>query len=176
MTPASTTLPAAGNPARGLGRMLIEHGFGPFLYTPCGVLAPLCSVLAHEAGLWTVPREDTMVGMAAGAALGGASPVVLTQNSGLGQSVNALASLVVPYRIPMLLLVSMRGLAPDSTAENAAMGRLTRPLLAQLGIASWPLPDADGLPGLFEQLERVVLDERRPAAVLVGPDAFGWSA
>ncbi|WP_329045857.1 thiamine pyrophosphate-binding protein [Amycolatopsis sp. NBC_01488] len=149
---------------------LTEAGFAPCFGTPCGILAPLYAALP---GLLTVAREDNAVGMAAGAALAGHAPAVLMQNSGLGQSVNALASLVVPYRIPMLLVVSVRGADGDPTPENQVMGRLTEPLLAGLGVPAEIL-EADGVE---EQVARLWLVVReRPAALLVPPTALGWRA
>lgn len=153
---------------------LLDNGFGPFLGTPCGILAPLYGVLERRAELLTVAREDNAVGVAAGAALAGAHPVVLMQNSGLGQSVNALASLVVPYRVGMLLVVSLRGAGPDRTQENLVMGRLTEPLLAGLGIETVTL---DGSPpgSTVDTLVDMVVGQGRCAALLVPPETFGWS-
>jgi sulfopyruvate decarboxylase subunit alpha len=158
-----------------LSGALVDRGFAPFFGTPCGILAPLYDRLETGAGLRTISREDNAIGVAAGAALAGASPVVLMQNSGLGQSVNALASLVVPYGIPMLLVVSMRGMPPDFTTENLVMGRLTEPLLTNSGIETTCLDAFD----LFDQVDRaahVVTELRQPAALLVPPSLFGWSA
>jgi sulfopyruvate decarboxylase subunit alpha len=42
-------------------------------------------------------REEEAVGIAAGLYLGGARPTVMMQSSGLGNSLNAIASLLVPY-------------------------------------------------------------------------------
>jgi sulfopyruvate decarboxylase subunit alpha len=150
---------------------LVDAGFAPCFGTPCGILAPLYRALEHRPGLLTVAREDNAVAMAAGAALSGRVPVVLMQNSGLGQSVNALASLVVPYRIPMLLLVSVRGVDTDPTPENQVMGRLTAPLLAGLGVPAQTLD-----PGAVQaQTARLRQDVRRtPVALLVPPTALGW--
>lgn len=149
---------------------LTEADFAPCFGTPCGILAPLYAALP---GLRTVAREDNAVGMAAGAALAGHAPVVLMQNSGLGQSVNALASLVVPYRIPMLLVVSVRGADGDPTPENRVMGRLTEPLLAGLGVPA-ELLDAVCVEEQVARLRQVVRE--RPAALLVPPPALGWRA
>ncbi|MFD9305175.1 thiamine pyrophosphate-binding protein [Streptomyces sp. NPDC060048] len=159
--------------ARSVHDGLITRGLGPYFGTPCGVLAPLLSLLGDRDDYHVVAREDNAVAMAAGAALAGRTPVVLMQNSGFGQSVNALASLVVPYRIPMLLVVSLRGIHPDRTSENLVMGQLTEPILAGLGVESACLVSerAD------EQLavaHRVLTEERRAYALLVRPDAFSW--
>ncbi|MEV7097647.1 hypothetical protein AB0M80_32830 [Amycolatopsis sp. NPDC051045] len=151
---------------------LLAAGFGPFLSTPCGILAGLQDAIAERTELMTVPREDNAVGIAAGADLAGRFPVVLMQNSGLAQSVNAIASLVVPYRLAMLLVVSLRGVDPDPTQENLVMGQLTVPLLDGLGVESRVL-DRDS-EGVVSWAHKVVAEQRRTAALLVPPTAFGW--
>ncbi|WP_433616720.1 thiamine pyrophosphate-binding protein [Dactylosporangium sp. CA-139114] len=158
-----------------LSGALAEQGFAPFFGTPCGILAPLYDRLEASADLWTVSREDNAVGIAAGSALSGKHPVVLMQNSGLGQSVNALASLVVPYRIPMLLVVSMRGTPPDTTTENLVMGRLTKLLLTEAGVPVAHL-DPASLPAQAAWAHDLVVRHRQPAALLVPPSLFGWQA
>ncbi|MFB7664842.1 thiamine pyrophosphate-binding protein [Kitasatospora sp. NPDC056138] len=167
-----TTTPQAPNRLAEDLAAELATAFGPFYGTPCGILAPLYAALEEQAGLLTVAREDNAVGVAAGAALAGRSPAVLMQNSGLGQSVNALASLVVPYRIPMLLVVSLRGVQPDWTSENIAMGQLTEPLLTMLGIPAVTLSGT----GQADRLRELVHVQRRAAALLVPPNAFGWQA
>ncbi|GIF03119.1 thiamine pyrophosphate-binding protein [Actinoplanes siamensis] len=158
-----------------LSGALLERNFAPFFGTPCGILAPLYRRLEAAANLWTVSREDNAIGVAAGSAMAGHRPVVLMQNSGLGQSVNAIASLVVPYQIPMLMIISMRGVAPDSTTENIVMGRLTEPLLAEAGIPTATL-DEDNLPAQADWAATEVIGGRRAAALLVPPNLFGWQA
>ncbi|MCL2465363.1 MAG: hypothetical protein FWF28_09895, partial [Micrococcales bacterium] len=128
------TVGSPPDPAVVVHRELVTRALGPYFATPCGVLAPLLELLADEPDYQVVAREDNAVGLAAGVGLAGGAATVLMQNSGLGQSVNALASLVVPYAIPMLLVISLRGTGPDVTAENRAMGRLTEPILDGLGI------------------------------------------
>ncbi|MET8629449.1 thiamine pyrophosphate-binding protein [Kitasatospora sp. NPDC004669] len=158
-----------------LARLLTAEGFGPFFGTPCGILEPFYAALERDCGLLTVPREDAAVGVAAGAAAAGRLPAVLMQNSGLGQSVNALASLTVPYRVPMLLIVSLRGVDPDPTPENLVMGRLTEPLLDDLGVPAVRI-DADHPADQVRWAHRLVAGEGRPAALLVTPSLFGWRA
>jgi len=154
---------------------LARNAFGPFFATPCGILAPLLSRLESQGGYVTVSREDNAVGLAAGSALAGRLPVALMQNSGFGQSVNALASLIVPYQVPILLVVSLRGTGADTTAENLPMGRATVPILDELGIGHAtfaPERAAEQLARARDTLTRL----RRPTALLVRPDAFGWEA
>ncbi|WP_086563293.1 hypothetical protein [Streptomyces africanus] len=157
-----------------LSERLVHSGFGPFYGTPCGILAPLFTAIDHRTGLRPVVREDNAVGLAAGAALAGRAPVVLMQNSGLGQSVNVLASLIVPYDLAILLIVSLRGIQPDRTQENVVMGRITEPLLGGLGIETATLDTADDAAARAAWAHEVVVRQSRPAALLVTPAAFGW--
>ncbi|MEY9877089.1 sulfopyruvate decarboxylase subunit alpha [Streptacidiphilus sp. MAP12-33] len=175
MSDATTTATTTATPtAAGAVRdALVAHGLGPYFATPCGVLAPLLTALADHTEYHVVAREDNAVAMAAGVALAGRSPTVLMQNSGFGQCVNVLASLVVPYQIPLLLIVSMRGTPPDPTPENLAMGRLTRPILDGLAIGSAYL-SPETADEQIAAARRTVRDERRSYALLVRPDAFDW--
>lgn len=79
-------------------------------------------------------REEEAFGIAAGLYLGGRRPCVMLQSSGLGNSINALTTLVVPYGIPMLIVVSMRGDEGEWNAAQAPMGRAVRPILDAIGV------------------------------------------
>jgi sulfopyruvate decarboxylase subunit alpha/phosphonopyruvate decarboxylase len=148
-------------------------GFGPFLGTPNGILSPFYAALENHEGLLVVAREDNAVGVAAGASLAGQYPAVLMASAGLGQAVGAIASLVVPYRIPMLLVVASRAIDPEATRENMIMGRLTEPLLDGLGIETVVL-DVDARPSRqVNRLRDIVRGELRPAALLVPANALG---
>ncbi|WP_436497420.1 hypothetical protein [Actinokineospora sp. HUAS TT18] len=120
----------------------------------------------------TVAREDNAVGIAVGASLTGRYPVVLMENAGLGMSLSAIASLVVPYRIPMLFVVNVRVVAGEALGESAILRRLTVPLLVGLGMETFEL-DLDG--PFDEQVNLMVegvQDRRRPAALLIA-DSVG---
>lgn len=160
-------------PAARAHRALRRHDLGPYLATPDGILAPLLDLLARHEDYRTISREENAVGIAAGIALAGGSATVLLQNSGLGLSVNTLASLIVPYRLPLLLIVSQRGTDADTTPENLPMGRLTAPLLDSLEISYDTLTPA-ALEDAIARAATVVHTERRPHALLVPPALFGW--
>jgi sulfopyruvate decarboxylase TPP-binding subunit len=58
----------------------------------------------------------------------------MMQNSGLGSSINPLASLDILYRIPMLLLISWRGYQGKDAPEHLIMGEAMLKLLDALGV------------------------------------------
>lgn len=147
-----------------------------FAGTPCGILAPLLDGLTERgASLTYIHREDIAVAFAVGAHLAGGHLCVFMQNSGFGQSVNVLASLVEPCRAPVPMIVSMRGTGADTTPENRGMGRTTIPVLQALGIPFRRLsaehPTAD-----ITWLSSQTRNTGGPAAVLVEPEYFGWSS
>ena len=107
------------------------QGFDFFCGVPCSLLKGLVSHLDQDRSLHYVSatREDSAIGMAAGAFMGGKLPMVLMQNSGLGVSVNALASLSTMYDLPVLLVISWRGEGGNDAPEHILMGEIMMPVL-----------------------------------------------
>jgi sulfopyruvate decarboxylase TPP-binding subunit len=54
-------------------------------------------------------REEEGIGIAAGLVLGGAKPLLIVQDNGLGNALTALTTFAQPYHLPLLLVVSQRG-------------------------------------------------------------------
>src|SRR4051812_9985926 len=79
-------------------------------------------------------REEEAVGVVAGFHLGGRRPVMAMQNSGLGNATNAIASLAVPFEIPVIMIVSQRGGLSEWNPAQVPMSLALRPLLDSLGI------------------------------------------
>src|SRR5712691_6527199 len=124
--------------------LLEAHGFDFFAGVPCSLIEDLIQALEEHPRLPYVPavREDVAVGLAAGAWLAGRRPAILMQNSGLGTSLNALASLSLMYRLPVLLLVTWRGRGGQDAPEHILMGEITPRLLDLLGVPHRVLGDA----------------------------------
>src|SRR5262245_21518053 len=149
---------------------LERHGLDFFAGVPCSIIEDLIAVLQAHPRLPYVAavREDVAVGLAAGAYLGGKRPAVLMQNSGLGTSLNALASLALMYGLPSLLVVTWRGHGGRDAPEHILMGAISPPLLDLLGIshrvASVEALDADLAWAVAEMDTRM-----QPVALLVPP-------
>lgn len=150
----------AGDVARELCNELVAADFGPFFGTPRS-LTPLHNALHGHVGILTVAREETAIGIAAGTSLAGRFPVVLMEYPGLGASVNAIATLVVPYRIPMLLIIGAESSVPQPD------------LLGGLGIESVGLDPTESLGTQIEEVNTIVQRRLQPAALLVPPAVFG---
>ncbi len=116
--------------------LLERNGFDFFTGVPCSLIEDLIAVLEDHPRLPYIAavREDVAVGLAVGAWFGGKRPAILMQNSGLGTSLNALASLALMYGVPSLLVVTWRGYGGQDAPEHILMGAISPGLLALLGI------------------------------------------
>jgi phosphonopyruvate decarboxylase len=126
-----------------VGALFGAAGFGPFTGVPCSFLGPVISYLQdqHPDRYLTAANEGEAVAIAAGARLCGQHPVVILQNSGLGNAVNPLTSLCHTLRLPILLLVTWRGQPgrPDEP-QHQLMGRITADLLTAFEVRNEVLP------------------------------------
>jgi sulfopyruvate decarboxylase subunit alpha len=112
-------------------------------------------------------REEEAFGIAAGLYLGGARPTVMLQSSGLGNSLNALTSLLVPYRIPVLIVISLRGDAGEWNAAQIPMGRAVRPIFDAIGIPHATVETPETTAETIQRASEIAFTTRSPAACLL---------
>jgi sulfopyruvate decarboxylase TPP-binding subunit len=106
-------------------------------YVPDAGHATLINLLSADPEVVTnvLTTEEEGVAIAAGAWLGGQRSVVLLQSSGVGNCINML-SLPVQARMPLLMLVTMRGEWGEFNPWQAPMGRATQGALVVTGLGS----------------------------------------
>lgn len=146
--------------------LLRAEGFDFFTGVPCSLIKGVIAELDAQGGYIPETREDAALGLAAGAALGGRTPVVLMQNSGLGVSINALASLHLVYRIPCLLVITWRGYQGKDAPEHLIMGDACERLMDAIGLPH-RAPDGAGVADAVRWARGVLREQRMPAALLV---------
>jgi len=123
--------------AQGVCEGVHAAGSRHVVYVPDNPLSHVLRILReHYPDITTTlaTREEEAFGIAAGLYLGGARPTVMLQSSGLGNSLNALTSLLVPYKIPALVVISMRGDAGEWNDAQVPMGRAVRPICDAIGL------------------------------------------
>lgn len=115
-----------------------------FTGVPCSFLKPLINytITGDKVDYVAATSEGEAVGIACGAHIAGRKAVVMCQNSGLGNTVNPLTSLNFPFRIPLLLIVTLRG-EPGHKDEpqHELMGQITSSMLDTLRIPWAFFPD-----------------------------------
>ena len=112
-------------------------------------------------------REEEAFGIAAGLYLGGSLPTVMLQSSGLGNSLNALTSLLLPYQIPVLMVVSMRGDSGEWNAAQLPMGRAVRAIFDSIGVAHTTVASADAAADTVRCAGRTAFGTRTSSACLL---------
>jgi len=144
---------------------------------PCNLLGGILRLLPDMRSIRHVPvtREEEGVGIAAGAALAGRRPLLLMQNSGLGNCVNALASLTGLYGLPLFLLMSYRGGERELIAAQKPMGQAAPRVLDALGIPYDFIAAPDDL-GRLESALRSAHVESRVRAAFLQPELWSCSA
>jgi phosphonopyruvate decarboxylase len=123
----------------------LAHNFDFFTGTPCSYLKPLinATIDTPSVNYFAATNEGDAVAMACGAFIAGKKGIVMFQNSGLGNAVNALTSLAYPFRLPCLLIVTHRGEPggkPDEP-QHELMGPITTDLLDVLKIKWESFPE-----------------------------------
>ncbi len=150
----------------GLAQVLKTQGFDLVLTVPCSILREW---YFQPEGPPTVllSREEEGVGIAAGALAAGNKPLLMIQNSGLGNCINALASLAVAYAIPMLVAVSMRGDEVDENPAQRPMGLATTALISAIGSQFTTIEDHQDTSKIIQEGLDIAQHQNRPYFVLL---------
>jgi phosphonopyruvate decarboxylase len=130
-------------------RSATGRGFRLWTGVPCSYLTPFINHVIDAPDLRYVgaANEGDAVAIAAGFELGGGRAIALFQNSGLGNAVNPLTSLTRTFRIPILVIVTLRGEpgGPPDEPQHELMGAITTRMLELMEIpwAYFPRADAE---------------------------------
>ena len=114
---------------------LKDAGIDFIVSVPCVNLSRLLEMIDEDEDIIHVPvtREEEGIGLCAGAYLGGKKTAILMQNSGLGNSINALKSLTELYKFPLLMIMSHRGTEGENICGQIPMGESTPLILEAMG-------------------------------------------
>jgi sulfopyruvate decarboxylase alpha subunit len=122
----------------------------------------------------TLAREEEGIGIITGEYLGGRRGVLMMQSAGLGNCVNALASLAIPYQIPFLMLISQRGELGEFNACHVVLGKALRRILEALGIQHYTVDREDELETIVGGAIKTAYTVEQPVAVILSTALVGW--
>ncbi|HOV40005.1 MAG TPA: thiamine pyrophosphate-binding protein, partial [Spirochaetales bacterium] len=124
--------------AENFAREALKRGFSLWTGVPCSYLKPFINYVIDSPELRYVPavNEGDAVALAAGSTLAGIPAIVMFQNSGLGNAVNPLSSLTYIFKIPVLIIITLRGEpgGPHDEPQHELMGTITTRMLDLLEI------------------------------------------
>ena len=127
-----------------LADAFVDAGIEVAAWVPDKRLSPIGErLVARGVPLRTLAGGVVCFGYAAGYRAAGGMPLVLLQCSGLGNSLNALGSLVIPYGVGFPAVLSMRGTLGERNPSQMPLGRTAAGMLELLGVQPFALDRAD---------------------------------
>lgn len=114
-------------------------GFSLYTGVPCSYVKPFINYVIDAPDLSYIgaANEGDAVAIATGAEMGGRRAIAMMQNSGLGNAVSPLTSLNAIFKIPIMLIVTLRGEpgGPKDEPQHELMGAITTSMLDTMQIA-----------------------------------------
>ncbi len=169
---AASATPAAARPWHEVLREVLRRNEVRLAaYVPDNVLRPLIEGL-HADPYFTAfapAREEEALGIVAGAWMGGMRGCVLMQTSGFATLPNAIASLAVPFQIPVLMIVSERGTLGEFNWGQALACRTMRPVLDALAIEHHTVTRLDELEFIADRTIKQAVTTQAPATLILSP-------
>jgi sulfopyruvate decarboxylase alpha subunit len=140
-------------------------------YVPDRVLTTLIKNLHADPFFTTFPtaREEEAVGIVSGAWMGGRRGAVLMQTSGFATLANVLASLAIPYQIPLIMFVSERGTLGEFNYGQSLVCRTMRPVLDSLAMEHHTATRLDEFEFIVDRSIKQALTTQAPVALILSP-------
>ena len=140
-------------------------------YVPDNVLKPLIAVLEADPffTVFTCTREEEAVGIVCGAWMGGLHGIVLMQTSGFATLPNVLASLPVPYQLPILMMVSERGTLGEFNIGQTLVARTMRPVLDSLNMEHHTLTRVEDVEFILDRSITQAIATAQPVTFILNP-------
>jgi sulfopyruvate decarboxylase alpha subunit len=140
-------------------------------FVPDNVLRPLIEAVQADPffTVFSTTREEEAVGIVSGAWMGGMRGIVLMQTSGFATLANVLASLAVPFQIPVMMMVSERGTLGEFNIGQALVARTMRPVLDCLAIEHHTLSRLDEVEFIVDRSIRQAVATQAPVTFILSP-------
>ncbi|HTW68647.1 MAG TPA: decarboxylase [Acetobacteraceae bacterium] len=151
--------------------VLKRHAVPLVAYVPDNVLRPLIDAV-HADPFFTafsVAREEEGLGIVAGAWMGGLRGILLMQTSGFATLANVLASLAVPYQLPVLMMVSERGTLGEFNIGQALVAHTMRPVLQTLNVEHPVITRHDELEFIVDRSITQAFATQAPCCFILSP-------
>ena len=155
-------------------QVLVNHQVRQVAYVPDAGHTNLIKQCCQYDEMVSVPltTEEEGIALLAGAWLGGDRGVLLMQSSGVGNCLN-MFSLTRTCRMPLLMLVTMRGEWGEFNPWQVPMGQNTEKLLKAADILTFQVDESNRLGETTEAAARMVFEGPAAAAVLISQRIIG---
>jgi sulfopyruvate decarboxylase alpha subunit len=159
-------------------RVFKQEGVRQLAYVPDAGHRRLIELCRADAALRVVPLTSEEEGMAllAGAWLGGEKGALLMQSSGVGNCINALASITCACQFPLFMLITMRGEWGEGNPWQMPMGRAVAPVLETMGVRVLTVDVAEDVEATVAAMVSMSYTTSTATAVLLSQRLLGAKA
>ncbi|MBF0280482.1 MAG: phosphonopyruvate decarboxylase [SAR324 cluster bacterium] len=160
--------------SNGIFQILLNQKIRQVAYVPDAGHLHLIRRCQESERMISVPltTEEEGVALLAGAWLGGDRGVLLMQSSGVGNCLN-MFSLTKVCRMPLLMLVTMRGEWGEFNPWQVPMGQITEKLLTTAGVLTFPVFASGMLEETVDAAAKMVFEGPAAGAVLISQRILG---
>jgi sulfopyruvate decarboxylase TPP-binding subunit len=139
----------------------------PDITTSDGLLRPLAQ--AKNPRLIRICKEDEGLGICAGLAYSGRRSLLLIQQTGMLDSINAIRGVAVEYALPICMMVGLLekepGVPPRQSKRYGV--RIVEPILDAMGIAYHEIEEESDVAKIKPAIDAAYSDSR-PVVLLIG--------
>ena len=148
-----------------------DYGFNIYSGVPCSFLTPFINEVISNDKLKYIPasNEGDAIAIASGAWLGKKRGIAMMQNSGLGNAISPLTSLNFPFKIPVLVICTLRGeIGLRDEPQHELMGQITTQLFEEIRIPWEYFPKKSSeLKATFSRVDKHFKAASRPFALIM---------
>ena len=169
------TVPEHGTDERGWDQVVLQtlkrNEVRLVPYVPDMVLGSLIKKLQADTFFNAFPtaREEEAAGIIAGAWMAGMRGALLMQTSGFATLANTLASLIVPYQIPLIMFVSERGTLGEFNYGQSLVCRTMRPVLDSLAMEHHTVTRQDELEFIVDRSIKQAIATQASVTFILSP-------
>lgn len=155
-------------------RVLKDHDIKHIVYVPDAGHSTAIRMAEADNAIQSVvlTTEEEGIGYLAGAWLGGERGALLMQSSGVGNCINTLA-LPACARMPLLMVVTMRGDWAEFNGWQNPMGQATEKALNLMGVMTWRADEPKDVAPLLHGAATMAFNGDQSCALLLGQRLIG---
>lgn len=149
-----------------------KMNFSPFIGVPCSYMSPIISYLEDcDAEYINAVNEGNAIATAFGLIFAKKKPVVIMQNSGIGNMFQPYVTYIKQSRMPLLFIISMRNNDDKTTEQHEYMGENTLNILHNLGFETIELNEnVDEVP--FNYINDLIEHKKKSTALIIKKNIF----
>lgn len=162
------------HPEQKIIQLMTQAGINFTTTLPCDRLKNLLPLIHESFRGIEMTREEDGLGICAGAYLAGGRPMMIIQSTGLGNMINALASLNIASGIPIPILASFRGFYKETIDSQNPFGNHLPAVLKGCGIRYTIIDEVEKI-SLLSGVIKDAFDHCRPHVALISPKIWETS-